>query len=163
MNKSSVQFLSTRMEIIKFIEELRTNAVVTIATANYESPNKLSILQTDEPISSISKCSFIYLKLGTFFEKTNSLFIYVGQDNDICIRESFIAIKGDGDEFEYWKKQISKFKRTLLKGAYGVNPHFNSKVYYKDVYYTKGAKVAFDKGVQIKPIAGWNHYLLGEP
>lgn len=87
----------------------------------------------------------------------------MGQDNDICISESSIGISGDGDEFEYWKKKISKFKRILLKGAVVVNPHRDSKAYTKNVYYTRGAKVAFDNGVQMKPVAGWNFYLLGEP
>lgn len=162
MNKSSLQLLAFRHEIIAFVESLRANEEVTIAFTTCERPNILSVLQ-EEHISDLTcSCSVIYVKLDTSFEKTNSLVIYMGQDDEKWIGESSIGIKGEGIEFEYWKKQISKYKRTLLKGAYVVNPYRNSKTYSKNVYYTRGAKEAFEKGTQMKPIAGWNYYLLEE-
>lgn len=162
MNKSGVQFLALRQEMIAFLASLRANAEVSIAAAACESPNQLSVLQGDLLSDQICGCAFIYVKLGATFDKTNSLFICMGEENEKYIGESSMGIKGEGSEFEYWKKQISKFKRTLLKGAYVVNPYRGSKTYSKNVYYTSGAKEAFDKGIQMKPIAGWNYYLLGE-
>lgn len=162
MNKSGLQFLATRQEIITFVESLRENTEVTIAIANSESPNKLSVLQKELLSDQTCKYSFIYVKVGTSFEKTNSLFICMGQENEQFISESSMGIYGEGNEFEYRKKQITKYKCTLSKGAYVVNPYRNSKTYYKNVYYTRGAKEAFDKGIQMKPIAGWNYYLLDE-
>ncbi|MBQ9083914.1 MAG: hypothetical protein IJY28_10560 [Clostridia bacterium] len=158
MKKSSVTFLSTRREIVDFIEKIRAGAEVTITTANDE--NELSVLQADAPIT--DDCRYVYINLGAVFEKEHGLFICMGQDDQTCIKESLISVAGDGYEFEYWKKKISQFKRTLLKGAYVVNPHFDRKAYYKNVYYTTGAKAAFDHGIQMKPMAGWNFYLLDE-
>ena len=162
MNKYGFQFLATREEINSFVESLCANAEVSIAIGNCESPNELSILQTGLTSDQICKCSFIYIKLGASFDKSNSMFICMGQDNEKCISESSIGIKGEGIEFDYWKKQISKYKRTLSKGAYVVNPYCNGKTFYGNVYYTKGTKEAFDRGIQLKPIAGWNYYLLSD-
>lgn len=161
MSKSGVQFLATRQEVVKMIEELCTNVEVTIATGGIESPNNLSVLRKGETLP--GDCgSYVYIKLGSVFEKSNSLFIYMGQYTDEYITESSIGIKGEGDEFDYWKKQISKLRNSFLKGAYVVNPYRDSKTYYKNIYYTKGAKAAFEQGIKMKPVAGWNYYLLVE-
>lgn len=162
MSKSAVQFLGTRQEIFSFIEAIRSTVNVVIATANIDKPNKYNILASNATLAKIHNCQFIYVKRGDFFDEANLLCVHIGKCDTESISESVISIKGDGEDFEYWKKLISKFKRTLLKGAYVVNPYRNSKTYYKNIYYTIGAKQAFDNGMSMKPIAGWNYYLLAQ-
>ena len=58
-----------------------------------------------------------------------------------------------------WEKVIRQFKKGLLKGAYVVTPNGNSR-YYPGHWYTQGAKDAYEKGVRIRPLAGWNQYIL---
>lgn len=47
----------------------------------------------------------------------------------------------------------------LVRGAYVVTPD-GKRGYYPKHSYTIGAQEAYEKGVAIKPIAGWNYYML---
>ena len=160
MSKSAVQFLGTRQEIFSFIEAIRSTVNVVVATENIEKSKKYNIIASGVTLANIHNCKFIYVKRGDVFDEANLLCVHIGNCDTESICESVISINGTGEDFEYWKKWISKFKRTLLKGAYVVNPYRNSKTFYKNIYYTTGAKQAFDKGMSMKPVAGWNYYLL---
>lgn len=156
-----VQFFATRQEILAFADRLRSDREMVAAAGHYSTPGEYTILPPDEPISRIEGCTFLYLKLGTVFDETNSLFIHI-QHEDHWFRESSAGLKGEGPEFDYWKKQLAKFRRTLHKSAYVGNPLTGVGRFYKNVYYTDGAKAAQDRGVRMQGCAGSNYYLLGE-
>lgn len=157
-----IQFFATRQEILSFVEQLRADREMVAAGGHYSTPGEYTILLPEYPISHIEGSTYIYLKLGRVFDETNSLFICIGHDEN-WFRESSAGLKGEGPEFDYWKKQLSKFKRTLHKGAYVVNPLTGVGRYYKNVYYTDGARAAQDRGIRIQAFAGSSCYLLGEP
>lgn len=159
MSKSIVQFLATEQEIFDFIDKIRNEYRVTIMSAKDDASNSYRILQDSEKLDDI-KVRFFYIKLGDQYEDINSLFVCIGDSDSNSIRESVISIKGDGEEFNFWKKQIASFRKKLFKGAYVVNPYRDSKTYYKNIYYTINAKMAYDDGKQMRPIVGWNYYLL---
>ncbi|MBU5484236.1 hypothetical protein KQI86_07825 [Clostridium sp. MSJ-11] len=93
------------------------------------------------------------------FECRGDLFITIGKDNGIELFESAMGAVSDNDIDKLWIKIISHFKRRLLKGAFVTSPNGLSK-YYPNHRYSDGAKQAYDSGVIIRPIAGWNYYEL---
>ena len=157
-----VQFLATREEILEILDWFRADREMVIAAGHFSEPGELTLLMPQEPIDWIKNSTFFYLKLGTHFSEENSLFVHTGASGD-CIRESSAGLKGEGPEFDYWKKRLTKLKRTFRKGAYLASPYLDSKTYYKNTYYTAGAKAAYDRGVKLMAAAGWNYYRLEEP
>ena len=157
-----VQFLATREEILNMIDWFRAHREMVIAAGHFSEPGELILLMPQEPIEWVQNSTYFYLKLGTHFSEENSLFVHTGA-SDESIRESSAGLKGEGPEFDYWKKRLSKLKRTFRKGAYLASPYLDSKTYYKNTYYTDGAKAAYDRGVKLMAAAGWNYYRLEEP
>lgn len=157
-----VQFLATREEILNMLDWFRADREMVIAAGHFSEPGELTLLMPQEPIEWVQNSTFFYLKLGTRFSEENSLFVHTGA-SDESIRESSAGLKGEGPEFDYWKKRLSKLKRTFRKGAYLASPYLDSKTYYKNTYYTDGAKAAYDRGVKLMAAAGWNYYRLEEP
>lgn len=157
-----VQFLATREEILNMLDWFRADREMVIAAGHFSEPGELTLLMPQEPIEWVQNSTYFYLKLGTRFSEENSLFVHTGA-SDEGIRESSAGLKGEGPEFDYWKKRLSKLKRTFRKGAYLASPYLDSKTYYKNTYYTDGAKAAYDRGVKLMAAAGWNYYRLEEP
>lgn len=94
-------------------------------------------------------------------QKRGDLDIDLGKDDGKELVEASMGYLSNGEINPLWKKIINRFKKDFLKGAYVVSPN-GMKGYYPNHRYSKGAKEAFDSGVIIKPIAGWNHYELKE-
>lgn len=92
-------------------------------------------------------------------EKRGDLIISLGKDNETELIESGMGAISTDNINALWKKVIAQFKKELLKGAYVVTPNGNSS-YYPKHWYTIGAKDAYEAGVIIKPLAGWNQYIL---
>ena len=59
-----------------------------------------------------------------------------------------------------FKKTITSFKKKMNKGAWVINPYNNARKYYKNHMYTNNARLAYEKGIKILPVAGWNLYEL---
>ncbi|MCM1124251.1 MAG: hypothetical protein NC416_16840 [Eubacterium sp.] len=93
-------------------------------------------------------------------EKRGDLIILLGEDDEIELVESCMGALSADNIDALWKKVITQFKKGLLKGAYVINPNNGGCGYYPNHWYTIGAKVAYEKGVIIKPLAGGNQYLL---
>lgn len=157
-----VQFLATQEDILNILEWFRSDRDMVIAASHFSDPWDQILLLPNEPIDWIKNSTYFYLKLGTKFSEENSLFVYSGV-SDECIRESSAGLKGEGPEFDYWKKRIAKLRRTFRKGAYLASPYVDSKTYYKNTYYTDGAKAAYDRGVKLMAVAGSSRYLLEDP
>ncbi len=92
-------------------------------------------------------------------EKRGDLIISLGKDDETELIESSMGAISTDSIDALWKRVITQFKKELLKGAYVVTPNGNSN-YYPKHWYTIGAKDAYEKGVIIKPLAGWNQYIL---
>ena len=162
MRQTSVQFLATQEDLLDILDWFRSDREMVIAAGHYSTPGELILLLPNEPIDWIKNSSFFHLKLGTKFSEENSLFLHANIDKDGCIRESSAGLKGEGEEFEYWKKRLAKLRRTFRKGAWLINPHLDGGTYLKSQYYTDGAKAAYDRGVKLMAVAGWNYYRLEE-
>ena len=93
-------------------------------------------------------------------KQDNNLIITIGTNENNSIKESSISVFSEFQIDPEWKKMIAKLKKNMLKGAWVINPNTNAKVYYKNHRYTFNAKVAYEKGVKIYPIGGWNIYKL---
>lgn len=92
--------------------------------------------------------------------QNNNLFIDIGKNDNGEIKESAISVFSETEIDSDWKRIINKYKRSLLKGAWVVDPDTNKKAYYKNHKYTANAKLAYENGVKIHPIGGWNIYEL---
>ena len=157
-----VQFLATREELLEILDWFRADREMVIAAGHFSEPGELILLMPHEPIGWVQNSTFFYLKLGTHFSEENSLFVHTGA-SDACIRESSAGLKGEGPEFDYWKKRLSKLKRTFRKGAWLYSPHSDAGQYCRGQYYTAGARAAYDRGVKLMQVAGNHYYLLEDP
>ena len=160
MSQSGVQFLATKEEILDMLERFRADREMVIAAGHYSAPGELILLMPGEPIEWVKNSSFFHLKLGTHFSEENSLFVHANIEPDGTIRESSAGVRGEGPEFDYWKKRIAALRRTFRKGAWLYSPHSDAGKYYKSQYYTDGAKEAYDRGNRLMAAAGWNYYRL---
>jgi hypothetical protein len=93
-------------------------------------------------------------------DNPGALYILVGTDNEIMLRESSISTISDDETVAFWKKVVKPFKQSMLKGAWVINPFNGAKGFYKNLYYTYQAKAAYDSGVKITPYGGSNIVLL---
>ena len=163
MSQTGVQFLATQEEILDMLDWFRSDRKMVIAAGHYSTPGEQILLFPDEPIDWIKNSTFFYLKLGTRFSEENSLFVHTNIAPDGCIRESSAGLKGEGPEFDYWKKRLARLRRTFRKGAWLFSPYSDVGTYLKSQYYTDGARAAYDRGVKLMALAGWNYYRLEEP
>ncbi len=66
-------------------------------------------------------------------------------------------------QFHALNNEIVSFLKEVVKKnnlrAYVATPS-GYQQYYPKHWYTVGAKMAYERGTIIKPIAGWNHYIL---
>ena len=163
MAQTGIQFLATQEEILEILDWLRSDREMVIAAGHYSEPGELRLLLPQEPIGWIKNSTFFHLKLGTRFSEENSLFIHANIAPDGCIRESSAGLKGEGPEFDYWKKRLAKLRRSFRKGAWLFSPHSDAGTYLKSQYYTDGARAAYHRGVKLMALAGWNYFRLEEP
>ena len=163
MGQTGVQFLATQEEIVDMLDWFRSDREMVIAAGHYSEPGAMNLLLPNEPIEWIRNSTFFYLKLGNRFSEENSLFVHANIDPDGSIRESSAGLKGEGPEFDYWKKRLARLKRSFRKGAWLFSPHSDVGTYLKSQYYTDGAQAACQRGVKLMALAGWNYYRLEEP
>ena len=95
-------------------------------------------------------------------ENKDCLFLTIGKyDDDGLVESSLGGFTESKELLKIWRKIAAKLKSFTHMGAWVVNPMNNAKSYYKNHYYTEAAKKVADEGTKIKPIAGWNYYILG--
>lgn len=168
MKKTSVQFHITIKEMMLFIEEIVStnelkcygyiyfpeNQIIEIMTFSLEEIkkyNEIWISHTEKNLSLSEK--------DILSSRGGDLIIHLGKDDGQELVESAMGVVAEEEIDSLWKRAINRFKKKMLKGAYVVTPS-GIKKYYPNLWYSVGAKEAYDKGVIIKPIAGWNHYEL---
>ena len=163
MRQTSVEFLATKEEIPALIDWFRSGAEMVVVGAYPGDYETKVLLRPGEPVSRLEGCKYLYLKLGTEFSEENCLFFHLGSDDGNSIRESGLGLKGEGAEFDYWKKQLARFRRTLRHGLWCADPELTRWRFYRNASYTDGALAAYQRGVKLMPAAGRNVYLLEEP
>ena len=94
-------------------------------------------------------------------QNINNLIIEVGEATSKYMKESTIGTRcNDAKRLIIWKQIITKVKKQMQQGAWVVNPHNGLKDYNKNIYYSKGALAAYNKGMVMKAYAGWSQYQL---
>lgn len=172
MKQTCIQFHALNSEVESFIKEvakkndLRVYGVIYFPqysakelpveeSETWEGCNLIIVCRNEINISD-KKLYDAYLQ-----KKCGDLFITLGRDNDMELAESSMGAISDEEIDRLWKNMISRFSRRLLRGAYVVTPT-GIQAYYPKHGYTEGAKRAYERGVAIKPVAGWNLYRLEE-
>lgn len=171
MSKISLQFHATIKDIYEFVNNLLQketyyNVCGVILNPNFELED-ISIASGINDFKRydmiiISKEKIIYGDDYNEFicKQDNNLGITIGCKVGDVLKESTIWTNAENEISKDWKKIINAYKKSLLKGAWVVNPSTKAKVYYKDHKYTVNAKLAYEEGIKICPIAGWNIYEL---
>lgn len=170
MAQTMLQFHAQNSEIVSFLREtvkknnLRAFGVTFFPKymakeiflsegEKYEKYNQIIVCQSELEISN-KKLYNEYLN-----KKCGDLIITLGRDDGVELVESGMGVVSDDGIDVLWKKIIAQFRKQLLGGTYIVAPNGDRR-YYPKHWYTIGAKMAYEKGVIIRPIAGWNRYIL---
>ncbi len=170
MRKTGVQFHITMKEMTLFLEEImRENKLKCYGYIYFPEHQivEINAFSTEE----IKKYNEVWIsREGKDFSLSSKdiltsrggdLIIHLGKDDGEELSESAMGVVAEEEIDLLWKRVINRFKRKLLKGAYVVSPS-GMKGYYPNLRYSAGAKEAYDNGIVIKPVAGWNHYELVE-
>jgi hypothetical protein len=90
-----------------------------------------------------------------------SIVVDIGKMANLSLQESSIGCKSKSpDDLAFAKKAINLFTKITKTGAYAFKPGENEEFFYKNHRYSQGAKELYDKGYEIKPIAGSVRYKL---
>lgn len=173
MSKTNLQFHAMTEDICKFINTLlqdkQYSACGVILFPEFAAKSITDELSTDEiakyDIVVISTQEIRYSDNYRDFmrRQDNNLGITIGHLADNKLNESSMWVFSEHEIARVWKTLIGRFKRSLLKGAWVVDPVSGDRSYYKNIRYTENAKKAYENGMEICPVAGWNRYeLTGE-
>ena len=168
MKKINFQFHATYEDFVNFIKEIDSSNNIYGVT---RFPYSISKLRLDEVSSStINRYDLLIVTKHNFEGFDNYKTLINNQDNNLVISrgfsdntklvESAIWIYSEGKIELEFKQYITNFKKSMLQGAWVVNPILNTKEFYKNCRYTNNAKKSYENGIKICPIAGTNYYEL---
>lgn len=170
MKTINMQFHATIEDIHKFILSVIENDNYRICGIKYFPNFTIENVEENMDVADIKKYNYIVISKNIIpsaknnydFMKmqNNNLVIDIGTNDNGEIKESAISVFSETEIDSDWKRVINNYKKSLLKGAWVVNPNTNAKAYYKNHKYTANAKKAYESGVKICPVAGWNIYEL---
>lgn len=173
MSKTNLQFHAMPDDICKFINTMlhdkQYSACGMILFPDFEAKSITGELTIDDlaryDMVVISTREIRYSDNYRDFmqRQDNNLGITIGHQADNKLNESSMWVFSEREIAQIWKKIIGSFKNNLLKGAWVVDPVSGDRSYYKNIRYTENAKKAYENGMEICPVAGWNRYeLTGE-
>ena len=94
-------------------------------------------------------------------KQINNIGIDIGSQKEGTMTEMIMWICSENKIDSDFRKIINKFKKSMLKGAWGVGPKPNSeKYFYKNHLYTENAKKAYEQGVKLCAYAGSTYFEL---
>ena len=169
MKKVNIQFHATHDDLYEFIMEMKKKQYTVFGVILFPQFNILSIsenIETSEmmvlDMIVVSKKAISKTDNYRDFMKNqdNNLVITAGKEVDYKLYESSMGVWSELEIDSDYKKIINSFKKKMNRGACVLNPYSNIKKYYKNHLYTCNAKKAYEKGVKICPVAGWNEYEL---
>lgn len=168
MKKTNIQFHATHIDIFDLVTEMNNKFKIG-GIVLFPKFEMIKFRPNFDP-SDIGKLDMIVISkfdipdedsYRSFMKKVdNSLLITIGKETDEKLYESSIGIWSETEIDPDFKKVITSFKKKLNKGAWVLNPNNNARKYYKTHMYTNNAKLAYEKGIKILPVAGWNLYEL---
>ena len=174
MAKINVQFHGLPGELIEFAKVCATENKLFSVGMVFSPDFKANVIEDYAALQNIEKIDRICLcrtkpdlsaKSVLEFSRINPdcFSLSIGKYDDEGLVESWIGANTDNnDDLKIWRKIVKQLKEITLEGAWVVNPHTNAKEFYKNHRYTKAAKKIADEGVAIKPLAGWNYFILDE-
>lgn len=172
MAKINVQFHGLPKELIEFVKacaiEHKLISVGMIFFPDFKTYKigDYSALQDIEKINriclSITEPDLSAKSVVEFSRKNpDCLSLSIGKYDNEGLGESGLGAQTDNKEaLKIWRQIVKKLKAITLAGAWVVSPHTGAKTFNKNHRYTEAAKKVADEGITIKPIAGWNHFLL---
>lgn len=169
MKKTSFQFHATSVDIHSFVVEMIGKGFFTSGIKTYPvfeiflditmmTPKEINDL--DMIFISKSKITIVDNYKEFIAKQDNNIGITVGKERDGKLFESTMWIYSESEIDSDLMKYIKNFKKKLNRGAWLKSPFSNQRKYFKNHMYTTNAKIAFENGIIICPIAGWNTYEL---
>ncbi len=173
MAKISVQFHGLPQEIIEFTGTFATEHKLFAVTLVFFPDFKANIVEDFSLLKDIENINRICLSVtepvlsannGVAFSRNNPdcLSITIGKYDGEGLVESLVGAQTENkNALKIWRKIVKKIHAFTLEGAWVVNPHKNTKSFYKKHRYTEAAKNIAHLGVKMKPTAGWNYFIFG--
>jgi len=172
MKKSIIQFHATPEELFEFLNCLRNEVKFSVAIIGWK-PFSLKLVSKYEEfdfnkLGTIGKSDFIRVVIsssesltpadseGRFYnQNAGSVTIDIGVYSDNSLGESALSFMSSNiDEIEFANKIISRLKKITSAGVMAVNPDTGAESIIKTHRYTQAAKMLYDSGIRIMPIAG---------
>ena len=177
MGNTNIDFHATPEEIIFFvnriIEEYNLKIISTRSCPKFEFKviEQSNFYDNKEYLCSsrfIILCEQIPIELSNdynvfFAQNRDNLIIQIGESkSEYMIESTMGTICQDSEKIRVWKSVIKQFKKKLYQGVWVNNPYRKAKQYYKNLYFSEGALIAYKSGVVMKAFAGWNEYHFDE-
>lgn len=179
VRSTGIQFHATPSEIVEVLAQFRAKFACNVAVTTfpvetvriYETLEEVDWQEIIKLASDIKKGASVYLSKKSFNPPPSSryflgynlgsLVVDLGKMVNLSLQESSIGCKSENpDDLVFAKKAINLFRKITNTGAYVFNPEEDGDSFYKNHRYSQGAKDLYDKGYEIKPIAGCLRYKL---
>lgn len=168
MKKINIQFHATHEDILELILGINERYIVSKVTLFpdfelIEVGRAAKVVELeDADMIVISKSNLQSSEDYNSFIKMqdNNLVIRLGKEHDNKLYESSMFVWTEKELDNDFVKIIKSFKKQMRRGAWVLNPNSGVKKYYNNLLYTDRARQAYEKGVTICPIAGWNLFEL---
>lgn len=173
MAKINVQFHGLPQEIVEFSEACAIEHKLFSVSMVFFPDFKANIIEGYSSLKDIEKINRICLcnikpdlsaNSALEFSRKNPdcLSLSIGKyDNKGLVESGLGAQTENKTALKIWRKIVKKLNAFTTEGVWVVSPHTGAKTFNKKHRYTEAAKKIADDGVKIKPIAGWNHLILG--
>ncbi len=169
--KTSIQFHATSVDVFDFIQEMMNKGFKVCGVRMFPDFKIIGDFKELRPadINDIDMIIISKVDIHTadnykefIAKQEGNMGISVGKEKDGKLFESAMWMFTENEFDPDLKKAMTAFKKKLIRGAYMMDSYGNTKKYDKEHLYTLNAKLAYENGVTICPIAGWNVYVLDE-
>ncbi|MBE9376100.1 hypothetical protein IQ251_16735 [Saccharopolyspora sp. HNM0983] len=83
----------------------------------------------------------------------------LGTFNDQGLRETMLGAGADDPSaITSWRKVVNRARKSMLRGAWVLNPRTGARAEAPKHLYTQGAVQLYKEGVTLLAVAGWNAY-----
>lgn len=166
---STIAEISQKIKSVMFQYKLTAVVVRLWPEFEFEIIDNMTFEIKDEYLNSarfIFLCKEVPSQLSKNYneflsQNVENLVLQIGERTEESIKESTIGTRAtDSENIRLWKKVIGIFKKEMYQGVWIIDPRSDAKKYYKNHYFTTGAKNAYEKGIKMKAFAGLSEYQL---
>lgn len=178
MKSISIQFHATTEELVNFIVSV-SSELGLIITMMILKPFNLKVIEGNLTLSDLaSKLKEGDLRLvlnvgrpciestspNRFLdENPGSIVLDIGSLSALGLKESALSFMSDEkDKISIANKVASQLKKITRTGAVAVNPVNGAEAKIRSHRFTEGAKLKYDEGIKILPVAGNSLYKLSD-